>query len=503
MRKQIIIVFIVAIIIRVGCSLFVFTYPERAFGPGADSYCYHDLATRMIEYGGFSVYPKESYLPEPARMPGYPVLLYLIYKIFGPYPWAVALVQALLDSFTAVLIFKCVALMISPTAGFISGLLYALSLHQALYTTQILTETSFTLFLMLSILFLCISIRKPTFFILSAFLLGISAFIRQIGIYFPIIVAIWMMIAFRAKLKLAIKWVAILGVVFISVIAPWGIRNYKCFGKFFISTMADINIAHWNAAPVLAQIEGISDETARQRILERITAKYKVSDERVKMFGDDPEISKLMREVGIEIIRNHPFLYAKEHLLGFVKVFVHSELAYWARLLYGYERERLKAMNPISKNVLSLVMSGKIKSAGDLMYNERLKVMPGGLILLWIFISFFELGVYIVAFFGAKYIFRANSNVFWLLMFTILYFSFLPGPVGDGRFRVPIEPYISILAGCCSEAKIPFVPLRRWLRRGGICGRWKRLRVDSVPLSSGSRCGGGLLTRKIKISQRI
>lgn len=83
MVKRGIIVFGVAFLIRAWFSVFVFMEPERSFGFGADSYCYNDLAKSMIEYHGFSVYPEEAYLPEPARTPGYPFLLGIIYKIFG------------------------------------------------------------------------------------------------------------------------------------------------------------------------------------------------------------------------------------------------------------------------------------------------------------------------------------------------------------------------------------------------------------------------------------
>ncbi len=446
--KRCIIIFSLALLIRICFSIPVFIYPERSFGFGSDSYCYDNLAKRIIEYQGFSIYPESNYIPEPARTPGYPFLLSTIYKLFGQKPTAVIIFQSILDSITAVLIFITLASVLSPVAGFISGLIYAINLHQALYTTQILTEITFTFTLFLSIFLLLRFYRNKNYYLLlSAVLVGIAALIRPIALYFPIFVCIWLLIMLKDKLKLAGKSVGLFILGFMIVITPWGIRNYKHFGKFFISIIDDINIAHFNAAPVVAQVEGISESKAREKIFELIKDNYGVSNEEITLFGDDPRISGLMRRVGLEIIRRHPGIYVREHLLGFSRVFVHSELAYWSMLFYGYSREKLKSMEPISKDVMRYILTGKIKSAFNLAYKERLGVMPIPLIFLYSLIFVFELFIYVLSFWGGVYLFKNNRPMFLLFILTIFYFAFIPGPVGNARFRVPIESFISILAG--------------------------------------------------------
>jgi 4-amino-4-deoxy-L-arabinose transferase-like glycosyltransferase len=447
--KHSIIIFGVGILIRIGSSIPVLTDCERSFGFGADSYCYDKLAKRMIEYKKFSVYPENSYLPEPARTPGYPCFLYIVYKFFGSNQWIVTLFQAIVDSIVGVLIFSLLSIINFSRIGFVAGLLYALNLHQALYTTQILTEIIFTFFLFLSISSILWTTNKYKNYriLVSGFLLGVATFIRAIALYFPFLICIWLLINHREKISLRSKKIGLFGVSFITTILPWIIRNYICFDKFFFSIMGDINIAHFNAAPVIARIEKIPESKAREKIIEFTQTKYGLSEEEIALFGDKPEISKLMKKVGIDIIRRYPGIYLQEHLLGFMKVFLHSELAYWGRLFYGYKRERLKSMAPISKTVLRLIFRGNILQAIKLAYNKRFKWMPNFLIFIWLFTSLFELALYVFSFFGIKYLIR-KTHLLLLFIFVIFYFSFIPGPVGDGRFRVPIEPYISILAGC-------------------------------------------------------
>ncbi|MCK4352832.1 glycosyltransferase family 39 protein [candidate division WOR-3 bacterium] len=454
MKRQCLIIFSLALLIRLGFAIPAFIHPERGFGFGADSYQYNELAKNMIEYHRFSVYPESAYIPEPARTPGYPFLIGIVYSIFGPKPQIIIFLQTLIDAITAVLIYIIVAFSFTRLAGFISGIIYAVNLHQALYTTQILTETSFTFFLFLSLFFLLrfIKIRNYYYLIISSILIGVATFIKPIAIYFPIFICIWLLISFKDRLKIALKSSAIVLLVFIAVITPWGLRNYLCFGKFFISIMDDINLAQFNAASVLARKEKITEDEARKRIFELLKEKYKLSAEEIALFGDSPKVSGLMRNIGLEIIRKNPGIYAIEHGLGFLKVFVHSELAYWSRLFYGYEREKLKAIRPISKEVLRLIFKGKIKMAINLFNKERLQIFPLHLISLWGFISVFELLVYVISFFGVVSLSKNSSARLRalpiLFILTIFYFAFLPGPVGDARFRVPIEPYISILAGC-------------------------------------------------------
>ena len=463
MKKQCLIIFGLAFILRLCVHIFVFIQEERSFGFGSDSESYEELALRMIEYRGYSVYPDSSYIPEPARPPGYPFFIWSFYKLFGQKPIVVTLFQALLDSIVAVLIFITLA-PISQAAGFIGGLIYALNPHQILYTTQILSETTFTFFLFLSI-FVLLPVGAsrwvvPTMkrIIFSSVLLGIATYIRTIAIYFPIFICGWLIINKNRHSSLSGEPVVIRHsafsisllylLIFISILTPWMIRNYKCFGTVFFSTIGDINVAFWNAAPVIARIEKIGeDEVREKRFFEILKEKYNLTDKEVALYGDDPRISTLMRKEGLKIILKNPGIYVQEHLLGFVKVFVHSELAYWARLFYGYQREELRRMSFVSKPALRLVLTGKLREAWRLVLRERIEVLPKCLIFIWLFTSIYELIVYILGVRGAIFLFSKNRSFFWLVLITIFYLAFMPGPVGDARFRVPIEPFLAILAG--------------------------------------------------------
>jgi hypothetical protein len=232
---------------------------------------------------------------------------------------------------------------------------------------------------------------------------------------------------------------------FLGVIIPWVLRNYLIFGRIFFVTIGEMNLLEYSGASVRAKVKNISIEEARKEIWKEMELEYNITNEEKKKFGDLPHISKLMMRKGTSIILKHPKVYLLQHLLGFLKTFIHQELGYWGKLFYGHKDEEIKNLGHISQEVLYLGLKLKWNEMWNLMYTKRFKILPWELVFLWGIMTLYQLFLY---FTGIRGIGRLKEKKVEVLFFLgiIFYFSFLPGIIGDGRFRVPIEPYLVVLS---------------------------------------------------------
>ncbi|WP_348982832.1 glycosyltransferase family 39 protein [Desulfosporosinus sp. Sb-LF] len=171
--------------------------------------------------------------------PIYPLLLALIYGIFGfkSYGMVIAVLHATLGAASAVLAYKTGEILFGKKYAWIP---YGLTLGYPLYAfwgMYVLTETTYiftiTLFLYLSA---CYSkqIEKPklqTLLILGA-AIGISNLVRPLLLlYFPVL-GIWILWMKRWHLKTAIRDFSIIVLMTILVMSPWWIRNAFKYHQF-------------------------------------------------------------------------------------------------------------------------------------------------------------------------------------------------------------------------------------------------------------------------------
>src|SRR5580765_2214596 len=93
--------------------------------------------------------------------PGYPILLALIYKTFGPSNTAVQFVQIFGDALAAVMIFLIVAELLPLSAGAVAGFLAALSPQFAWNSVLLLPDSIFVLPILIAIYLLARAVKNP------------------------------------------------------------------------------------------------------------------------------------------------------------------------------------------------------------------------------------------------------------------------------------------------------------------------------------------------------
>lgn len=448
-RKALIIVFFTALIFRMVFSLPVLFDIERAIGPGSDARNYITLATHILSRYEFSVYGEETGYREAARTPVYPLFVALAYLLSGNRNWFIIISQCVLDALTALLVFStAIVLLHSIHAALFAGLLYAMHPHQALYTTQILSETLFTFLIAVFMVFLLIFfIRKRMFFlVVSGILLGIAALTRPIAFYFFIPILFVIFIVLRRKYKILLQSSLLFLLSFFLTLSPWYVRNYITFRKVFLTTIGDCNIGYYNAAFVISFKEKI-DLREAQFVVEREVKKiYNISDVDYLYASDNPVISKQIASYGYKIIRENPGTYALLHFTGFLHTFLPVEYAFLYKIFSSEGIKKVSEASRVAKRVLNFSLKGRFITSFRIIFTERLKKFPLWFSIIWFSFSLFELFIYFFAIRGLLFFFKNRKVIFLLYLLTLFYFFILPGPVGDPRFRVPVEPIIIVLA---------------------------------------------------------
>jgi Tfp pilus assembly protein PilF len=179
------IVFLVALAARL-IFLFEFSSLPIFSVPIMDMLFHHQWAHDIIAGRG------SDYTPF-FRAPLYPHILALVYGTLGDGDWPIRVLQALLGSLSAVLVYLIGRRIFGPTVGMISALLTALWGPLIFYDGQLL-PTSFAIFLNLLALHLLVRAhqeggQRP--WLLGGLVLGLSATTRPTVLLFATVVIMW------------------------------------------------------------------------------------------------------------------------------------------------------------------------------------------------------------------------------------------------------------------------------------------------------------------------
>lgn len=176
--------------------------------------------------------------------------------------------------------------------GLLSGLILSLSQGFFEMPSMIMSEALFTFLLSLSILILFGKSNLKTGNIIgSAILLGFATLVRSVTVLLPIFILFWIMKKNRVlQVKTYLNFVIFL-FVFLAVLSPWILRNYKIYNKIVINTTVGQTFAGGNNIKskggwVLHDIklpDGIS-EVERDKILYKEGLKFLESLNPLQLF---------------------------------------------------------------------------------------------------------------------------------------------------------------------------------------------------------------------------
>lgn len=428
------IILAVALIIRIG--MFSLVAGETAkYYSNPDAYEYEKISLNLLKYGIFADGTKLPLTPNIYRTPVYPVMLAGVYSATNGSSTAAVLVQALIGSVAAALIFLLsLKLNLPRSVGVIASFVVISDPLTLLTTFQLITETLFTALLLLAILFLAdyANTAKVSSLVLASAFLAASALTRPIGQYLPLV---FLPLVWKSGRQQHHDWKINLGrtFLFLSIslllIQAWAYRNYRQAGIWTLSAISDKNLYYYRALDVIAKAENVSEEKAEQELTDYI------QEERTKENLTEAQTIALMRQKAVSIFRQYPVQTLEVHVIGLAKVIVNPGLGLICVMLNRQGDLSGCAAGDVSNSL------GKLATKFSDMDNLQITMAVWAIVLLFM--------VYILAGIGVYYLIRQSN---WLVLafslFPIFYFSLLSaGGESDSRFRIPFLPFLGILAG--------------------------------------------------------
>jgi 4-amino-4-deoxy-L-arabinose transferase-like glycosyltransferase len=242
------------VVVAANGFLFMRLNPDRMV-PGTDSREYDLMARNLVDGHGLSLASQEPYLPTLYREPGYPVLVGVLYRAFGPDVDAVVVVQVLLLAVAAVVTALVGARLFGPLAGLIAGAWFGLNPESAHYAHWLLTEILFALLLVLTVALALRAQRDGSArdYILTGVGLGLATLVRAVasGLIPPLLVLLGVTGAFGVGRWVRWQRLALMVAGFGVVVAPWLARNAETFGRASLTSRIGVNLVR--RAPRAAQ----------------------------------------------------------------------------------------------------------------------------------------------------------------------------------------------------------------------------------------------------------
>ena len=339
------------------------------------------------------------------RTPGYPLLISIIghNRI-----WMVIIFQILISLVISLVVYFMAKNLFGKKIAILALIFSLVDTSLFTETFALLTEVLFTLMITLGVFYLNKYLTRNASIAnlaISSILISFSILVRPIGILILAALAISTIFA-RGKL---LKSLAVIFISTLLVFLGWSMRNYSEGQLFKLSTIESNNLLNYEASGALAISKNISLDQA-QKI---------ESDLLISSLGASPtiaEISKYQERRAIEIILNNKISIIKLHLIGV------------AKLMLG----------PGQGEFIKAISKGERTSAKNFLEISLIYFMA-----LITFISFVFFVIGLARFFNLK----TKNDFLWFLV--IVFFIFLLGSSGAqayARFRVPLNPMISMFA---------------------------------------------------------
>ncbi len=424
-------IFLIALIVR----LFFLppSFTDAQFDPGSVAFDgYYEIANNLLDGNGFSRSIQPPYVPDSVRMPLYPLIIAAIVTIFGSYK-ALFIIQTILGSISAVLAWLIARRFVGAGISLFVGLATALEPYTAYFTGTILTETIFTtIFLGAVCVFLkYLSDRNLIMLACTTFLLGIATLIRPTTQYVPLIVlaiALWNS-SFDFRRFFFVEAPIVLG-IFLLVLSPWIIRNYKTFGSIGLVVQPVSTLFVFLVPSTIALEKGISYEEAATQFLDQ---ERLGSIEEINLGNAHEYKPRALAE-----LKKHPVGLVKSIFVTGITFLTHDG---YASMLSNRGYSISFAHPPLSELIRH--PGDALRFFADLMRGPEALVVLGRIF--WILTT-------ILAVTGAFVFWMKKGLTPQLLLIVglIAYFAattILIGLAVNARFRVPVNPFIFMFAG--------------------------------------------------------
>lgn len=422
-------VILIGMLIRAAVPLLAFssTHDITIFH-SLDTLSYVEPAKSIIERGEFSTHDK----PETIRTPGYPLFLFLGLA-FDNLEFVTIVLQILASGLTIYFVYV-VTLLLSREikASLLAALLFACEPSSIIWASIVQTETLFATLLMGGVLYGVRYMQRSYWsdILASCAFLVCAIYVRPAAYFLPMVLAIlWLgrgILVRCMNRALACQVLLFLAVCY-GVVALWQVRNGFVAGYWGFSTVSENNLYFFAATNVMAQVTNTPYEEQRRLM---------IADRPKKSTGDhgsseisENELRRYRSSRAIKIILRHPVAYAKVVCLSTLWTALGPGIGPWLEVFRVVSGDRMHRATEDDK----------------FYYIRFAKWSRWGSIFLGVVLGSYWVG----AFIGGIRAMRDNKWELLLLLLVMAYFVLSPALlcIGYSRFRHPIMPLLSVLAG--------------------------------------------------------
>ncbi len=431
--------------------------PPTAPVASVDAQGYQALALNLLAGRGFTLDSQPPFVPDAIRTPLYPAFVAAVYALSGPVPWHVALAQGLLDALTALVVADIVRRLTGAVRwAWAAGLLYALNPTAWRFSNELLTEIVLAAVVagMVWAFVRYSDGRRPAWLALAAALSAAALLVKPNVVLLPLILAVSvaMLPAGPSTLRRRLAPAAVVLIIAAVLVFPWLARNRAVYGRWLFSHAFDNNLARVSAVATLAQAqdERVAPWTPRWEalyagLLLEAEARYGAGFVGVpRTAAEADRTHRQLAAVAGDVLRQHPVDFALAHLGGFARSWVPQEHRFWYGRLAGRTWESLATEEGVLGQALARLRANGPGDAAAYVWRARVAGLPPLAMALWLgWLLTYAASALLLAW--ATWRWRRRPALLLLCWGTILYATFLPGPIGDIRFRVPVVPLLMVL----------------------------------------------------------
>jgi 4-amino-4-deoxy-L-arabinose transferase-like glycosyltransferase len=423
--KNTTLLFVSALLVRV---IYVLFFVETEYLLTEDQALYIQLA-QQLPYSGLLGVPSE-------RVPGYPLFIASIQAFFGEELWNVISIQVLLDSISCVVI-ALMAKSLFSKGFWIAGILSVINLNMVTLSASLLTDT---LFLFLFILFLFSLLKylnneRTRWLVLLVLFISLATLVRPSSYYLLPILLIGL-VSWRLWHRDTILKIGMLAALYLVIVGTLlgGIhqRNYQQYGSTALVSQTGTHLLGW-VVPATYQYSGQGSYQEGQQ-LSRERLALALHGDKLEVLSSNPfESSSYQANVAKDVLFDLGFLNTlKAWVVGSTINLLAPSVAYTPALRSMdhpsfYETEG----NGIVEKLFNY-----IKNSSGFLY---LSILAVGTIISVIFTMLALVGVF-------KMISALPPITVTTLLLLVGYFFAITGPIIGVKYRLPIEPILTLFA---------------------------------------------------------
>jgi hypothetical protein len=275
---------------------------------------YHDVALDILKGEGV-LYPRH---PDPARTglmarpPGYSLYLAAVYETLGQSLFAAQFVQNGLTSLCCVLLLWIAGRLVSWPVGMAGGVLAAIEPHMGFASNLVLPDALSALPLLLALFVLTArpeARRHWAVSLLAGAILGAGVWLRPNVVLVPPFLAVILVMGAEARRRAAAHAVVMVATA-AAMVLPITLRNYVVFGEF-VPVSLNGGLTVWQG---VAEAGGAAYGARKRDMLVAEDEALRYGNPRYRHWWAEPDGVWRDRDRyrrAREVIRAHPFLYAR------------------------------------------------------------------------------------------------------------------------------------------------------------------------------------------------